>query len=803
MPLAAGSKLGPYEIVGPLGAGGMGEVYKARDTRLNRTVAIKILPSADPERRQRFEREAKAIAALSHPNICTLHDVGHQDGTDFLVVEYLEGETLADRLKEGPLAQDLLFDLAVQIADALDTAHSAHIIHRDLKPLNVFVTTRGQAKVLDFGLAKMGPPGAHGGSADGSDVPTMIADARLTSPGSALGTVAYMSPEQARGDDTDYRTDIFSFGTMLYEMATGHPAFPGRTMAVIFDEILNKTSAPPRTLNSEVPPELEQIIIRALEKDREQRHQSAADLRSDLERVRRDVRRGGPRLAGTNTGEQPRGFANRRRIGMAVAGGAVIPLVIGLIAGRGWITPRAARGPIDSIAVLPFVNASGTPDADYLSEGIAGTLTNNLTRVPGLRVVPRTLAARYKNQTMDPAQAGRDLNARAVVTGRVVQRGDRLTIQAELIDVAEIAQLWGDQFERPLEDVLNVQAEISRAIADNLRLRLTREDEKGLTAATPRDAVAYQLYLRGQYATNKRTSESYKQATQYFNQAIERDPSYALAYAGLADAYIWQGYWGYMTSPEAYQKAGVAARQAVALDERSADGHASLAWISLYYQWDWAQSEREYQRALALDPTNATARYLYGESLGTRRRFEEAIAEIKRAAALDPLSGRIAVSIGFMLTNARRYDESIEALKHAIELEPDQTLAQLDLARAYRLAGMVDLAIAKSRRMLDSGDPLGPTFLAASYAHAGRKAEALVLVKGMIEKARRSRQGGFLVALVFATLGDRDQAFHWLEQAYEEHDTFLPWLRADPEFDALHGDPRFEDLVRRIGIPAR
>jgi TolB-like protein len=343
---------------------------------------------------------------------------------------------------------------------------------------------------------------------------------------------------------------------MLYEMATGHPAFPGRTTAVIFDKILNKTSAPPGTLNSELPPGLEQIIIRALAKDREQRYQSAADLRSDLERLRRYVPRRGPRPAGPDTGKQPRAFAKRRRIGMAVAAGAVVLLVIGLIAGRGRITPPAASGPIDSIAVLPFVNASGTPDADYLSEGIAGTLTNNLTRVPGLRVVPRTLAARYKNQSVDPVQAGRDLNARAVVTGRVVQRGDRLTIQAELIDVAGVAQLWGDQFERPLADVLNVQAEISRAIADNLRLRLTREDEKGLTAGTPRDAVAYQLYLRGQYATNERTSESYKQATQYFNQAIERDPSYALAYAGLADAYIWQGYWGLHDFPGGLSEGG-------------------------------------------------------------------------------------------------------------------------------------------------------------------------------------------------------------------------------------------------------
>ena len=794
MPLHRGTRLGPYEIVAALGAGGMGEVYKARDTRLDRTVAVKILPSADPEQLQRFEREARAIAALSHPNICTLHDVGHDSGTHFLVVEYLEGETLADRLKEGPLALELLLDLAIQIADALDTAHASHISHRDLKPLNVFVTKRGVPKVLDFGLAKMDPLRAGGRPADDSNVPTMIPEAQLTSPGTALGTVAYMSPEQARGEDTDYRTDLFSFGAVLYEMATGRPAFPGRTPAVIFDEILNKPPVAPRTLNPELPPGLEQIIITALQKDREKRYQSAAGMRSALERLRQPgLHRARPGLS----------FTPRHRLGAAVAAGAIGLLALGLFAGRGWIAPLATGGPIDSIAVLPFVNASGTPDADYLVEGIAGTITNNLTQIPGLRVVPRTLAARYKNQTVDPSQAGRDLNARAVVTGRVAQHGDRLTIEAELIDAVSVAQLWGEQFDRPLSDVLTIQADISKAIADKLRLRLTREDEKGLTSGGPRDAVAYQLYLKGDYATHKRTRESYNQATQYFNQAIERDPSYALAYSGLASAYIWQGYWGYVPAAQAYQRALVAAKQAIALDERTADAHAALGWLSLFQGWNWEQSEREFQRALALDPMSAKIHHEYGESLGTRGRLDESIAEIRRAMALDPLSGRIAISLGFMLSNARRFDEAIAALKHAIALDPDQTLAQLDLARAYRLAGMADLAIAESRRMVTSGDPLGPSFLAASYAHAGRKAEALAIVNDMIHKARQSHQGGLLIALVFAALGDRDQAFHWLEQAYAEHDTFLTWLRVDPEFDNIRGDARFEDLIRRIGIPTR
>jgi TolB-like protein/Tfp pilus assembly protein PilF len=783
--LAPGTRLGPYAIVGSLGVGGMGEVYKATDTRLDRTVAIKILPSPDPDRRLRFEREARAIAGLSHPNICTLHDIGHADGTDFLVVEYLEGETLADRLKDGPLPQHTLVDLALQTTDAVAVAHSAGIVHRDLKPSNIFLTKRGQAKVLDFGLAKIGS--ASGMPADLSGAPTIIGGAHLTSPGTAIGTVGYMSPEQARGDDTDARTDIFSLGAVLYEMATGRPAFSGRTTAVIFDEILNKTSPAPATLNPAVSADLDGLIVKALQKDRALRQQTAEELRGDLERLKN---RGTPAA--------PRRW---QRLAVPIAGAALL-IGLGLFIDRGPIV-QAPGSPIDSIAVLPFINASGTADADYLASGIAGTLTNNLAQVRGLRVVPRTLAARFKNQTVDPGRAGRDLNARAVVTGRVVQRGDRLTIQAELIDAATVGQLWGAQFDRPLADVLSVESEIARAIADNLRLELTREDKEGLTAGAPRDAVAYQLYLRGQYATARRTRESYKQASQYFNQAIERDPAYALAYAGLADAYIWQGYWGYVNAAEAYQKAIAAANRALALNERSADAHNALAWIRLFYQWNWPQSERESQRALALDPTNPDIRYRYGEALGTLGRFDEAIAEIRRAIALDPSSARLAVSLGFMLTNAKRYPEAIDALRNAVELDPDQTLGQVDLTRAYRLGGMADLAIQGSRRMVDAGDPLGRAFLAASYAHAGRRNDALEIVKGMITSAEATHGGGYLIAVVFAALGNADQAMQWLERSYTAHESFLAWLAVDPEFDRLRADPRFVDLIRRIGIPVR
>ncbi len=800
MSLLSGTRLGPYEILGVIGAGGMGEVYKARDTRLDRTVAIKILPSTDPDRRARFAREAKAIAALSHPHICVLHDVGAQpassdpaESVDFIVMEYLEGESLADRLKAGPLSPEILIDVALQIADALDAAHEADVVHRDLKPHNIFVTKRGQAKVLDFGLAKrVAEPAA--GEAAASVQPTRLADRALTDPGTTMGTVAYMSPEQARGDDTDARSDIFSFGAVLYEMAAGRPAFAGRTTAVIIDELLNKKPAAPRSLNSQCPPALESVIERALEKDPARRYQRAADVRADLERIKSG-------RAGDVSASLPPARTRFTTRTLVIAGSVVVLLALALIASRRWMQPAADAGPIDSIAVLPFVNASGTPDADYLSEGLAATLTNSLTQVRGLRVIPRTLAAKYRNATIDPRQAGAALGARAVVTGRVTQRGERLTVHAELIDVVGVAQLWGDQYDRPLADVLAVQADISKAIADKLRLHLSREDEKSLTAGAPKDAVAYQLFLKGRHETDRRTRAGFAAATDFFNQAIVRDPSYARAYAGLAYVYLWQAYWGYLPSADAYTKAMAAANRAVELEDGSADAHAALGWLNLFYRWDWAAAAREYDRALALDPSVAYIRQWHGESLSTRARHDAAIAELRQAVALDPLSTELMTSLGFVLINARRFDEAIDVQKAAVAKGADSTLAQLDLARAYRLAGKSDLAIAESRKMLDTGDPLAEPFMALSYARAGRRADSLAILRKMEDNARRSRQGSFLVAAVYAALGDRDPAFRWLDEAFKEHDTFLPWMKVDPEFDKLRGDPRFDDLIRRIGIP--
>ncbi len=741
MGLTAGTKLGPYEILAPLGAGGMGEVYRARDTRLDRTVAIKILPASlsdNPDARQRFQREAKAISSLQHPNICTLYDIGSENGVDFLVMEYLEGETLQDRLLRGLLPVEQVTRHGMEIADALDTAHRKGFVHRDLKPSNVFLTRHGEAKVLDFGLVKLEEEAL-------TDQRTITNPANLTSPGTAVGTVAYMSPEQARGDELDARTDIFSFGAVLYEMTTGKPAFPGKTSAVIFKAILDQTPAAPSQLNPEFPQRLEEIIFKALEKDRDVRYQSAADIRADLKRLRRDTESAGGAITGRADKAQTKTWWRTKP---AIIAGVLA--VVALAAAAYFFRPRSSQT-IDSIAVLPFANASADPSMEYLSDGITEGIIDRLSGLPNIKVISRTSAFRYKKRDIEPQKIARELGVQALVTGRVIQRGDELSVSAELVDTREDKQLWGEQYNRRLADIASVQQEIASAISGNLRVRLTSEEKTRLGKPDAANAEAYQLYLKGRYHANQSTADGYKKGIEYFQQAIDKDPGYALAYAGLADSYAGLGGGNAYASPrETLPKAKAAATRALELDETLGEAHAALGYAGFFSDWNWANAEREFRRAIELNPNSAISHAVYSEILGTQERFDESVAEGERAQKLDPLSPHVLTQLGYAYLSTHRYDEAIAQFQSALELDPNAGNIRAQLAWTYGAKRMYPQAIAEyekiaePERAMTEENQTVTSGLGWVYAVSGRRADALKhgeRIQGLVlARLRRSLQ---------------------------------------------------------------
>jgi len=783
-----------FRVIEKLGEGGMGVVYKAIDTRLNRPVALKFLPdklARDSQALERFRREARAASALNHPGICTIYDIGEHDGRAFIAMEFIDGETLRSHIHGKALPLEETLRLGIQIAEALDAAHSEGIIHRDVKPANIFVTRRGQAKVLDFGLAKLVPKGIANADSDSGGATTDS----TSIVGIISGTPAYMSPEQVRGDNLDGRTDIYSLGLLLFEMATGRQAFSGGTGGVIIEAVLTRPPVPARTINPEIPPQLEEIISKALHKDREQRYQHAGEVRAELQQLERGPDSGwrarqetAQSVLSSNTGRLHTTAEQKAADSTAQTS-----------------APRTERVSriIDSIAVLPFENASRDAEHEYLGDGIAGSLINILATIPKLRVMAQSTVFRYKGRGMDAQAVGRELNVRAVLTGRIMQSGGALRIGTELVDVPTGSQLWGGQYDRKPGDIFAIQDEISGEISEKLRLKLTRAEKKRLTKRETVDAEAYRLYLKGRHHWNKWTEDGFYKAIEYFQQAVEKDPSYALAYTGLADSYVLLGWNSYLPQKDAFPKAKRAAMGALRLDPELGEAHTSEAAVLWLHDWRWPEAGSEFQRSLALSPSHPTASHWYAEYLMTMGRHAEAIEQMKKSQELDPLSLIISVAIGWAFYMGRKYDEAIEQFRRTVELDPNYPVTYWILGLVLRKMGRHEMAIAEGEKgvNLSGGSPLMKAALAQTLATAGASERALQTLDELIELAKQKYVASYFFAGIHIGLGEQDRAMEYLEKSYEEHSHWLMYLHMDPGMDGLKPNQRFQELLRRVGLP--
>lgn len=831
--ISPNTKLSHYLILSKLGAGGMGEVYLAQDTKLDRQVALKLLPvdvASNSDRMDRFIREAKSAAALSHPNIAQIHEIGEHDGTHFIVMEFIDGVTLRDAIHRDHVGLATLLRHLQHTAEGLGKAHAVGIVHRDLKPDNIMITRDGHAKILDFGLAKLVETevNSNGESNFSGEEATVILQQRST-PGMILGTVGYMSPEQAQGrvKEIDQRSDIFSFGCILYESATGRKAFAGKDVLDSLHLIVHGPTPQVKDVRADLPDELQRIVRRCLAKDPNERFQSIKEVAIELKEVRRELEQmsvditAAPALQNQTT--SPLTVANSTRSPIdsslstrassaeyvvtgikhhKLAVGLVALIVIAGIAALGfYLRGLNAESTVSSLAVMPFVNESKDQEIEYLTDGMTETLIKSLSQLPNLAVKSRSTVFYYKGKETSPKKIGEELNVQAVLLGRVVQRGDDLKLNLELVNTSTQDVIWSEQYSRKTSDLVSLQSEIARDVSSKLKSKLSGVDEAKVTKPSTENTEAYQSYLKGRYYWNRRTTENIKKAIEQFKAATDRDPNYALAYAGLADCYVVLNYYAGTPSSETLPQAKAYAERAIAIDNQLAEPHASLGQVGRQ-SWQWAEAEREYKRAIELNPNYATAYHWYSIFLKGVGRFDESAAMIKRAREIDPLSSVIAMNISEMYQWQNDHQASIENSLKVIELDPNYSDAYTGLGRSYLKVGRSAEALANFEKGIEMSKRASVALAELGYGYGvtGKRSEAIAIAKELEGKYARKESNGRYVAAVYAGLGDKDKAFEWLEKDFQQKED-LTWTRWEIPYESLRNDPRYKDLLRRMNLP--